>query len=328
MTTRRAVLASMGAAAIALPVRAVSEPEERLLLWHGNPPDAPAILPSPRTEYKSRDPLIRWRSGIDRPWLSVRRPAQANGAAAIVIPGGGYGFLSWDREGEAPARWLARRGITAFILAHRLPGEGWASRATTALSDAQRAIRLIRTNAERYAIDPSRIAVLGFSAGGHVAASLAARYAEPTYAPVDAADAHIARPDLIGLLYPVVSMHAPFAHIGSRDALLGSGAPDEHARAASVELQIKPDIPPIFLAHAADDTVVPWMHSLVLFEAMRAADRPAVLHVFENGGHGFGLHLPAPHLAGEWPLLFHRFAASHGIFPRCSVPASGGSGRR
>ncbi len=311
MTTRRDVLAGLGVAATAPSVAFATSQDERLYLWPRIPPSAPSVLPSPITEYRSREPLVRWLRGIDRPWISIRRPSRPNGTAVLLIPGGGYGFLSWDREGEAPARWFNEHGTTAFILAYRLPGEGWHRRGTVALADAQRAVRLIREGARRFAIEPSRVSVAGFSAGGHLAASLAARHAETIYAPVDAADALSARPDVLGLLYPVVSMHAPFAHAGSREALLGPDASIEVMRQASVETRVMSDMPPTFMAHAADDGVVPWTNSLALFDALRIAARPAAMHVFENGGHGFGVHLPPGRQAAAWPGLFNAFLANH-----------------
>lgn len=311
MTTRRTLLVGLGAATVAPSITLAAAPDERLYLWPGLPASATAVLPSPVVEYRSREPLVRWFRGIDRPWVSIRRPARPNGTAVLLVPGGGYGFLSWDREGEAPARWFNSHGITAFILAYRLPGEGWQRRSTVALADAQRAVRLIRAGARSFAVDPKRVSVVGFSAGGHLTASLATRHDEVAYDPVDAVDASSARPDVVGLLYPVISMHAPFAHAGSREALLGMGASAEAARAASVETRVTSEMPPTFLAHSADDEVVPWTNSLALFQAVRAAGRPAALHVFEDGGHGFGVHIEATRQAASWPDVFKTFLANH-----------------
>ena len=176
--------------------------DETIPLW-------PSAIPGDRgtriarvVDEKSNSPgwHDRWITGIARPELIVRRPAQPNGSAVLLIPGGGYGFLAYDNEGTSQAAWLNARGITAFILIYRLPGEGWNDRALVPLQDAQRAMRVIRAGARRYGIDPAKVATLGFSAGGHLAGSLATRHAEATYRPVDAADRLSARPDLAGLI--------------------------------------------------------------------------------------------------------------------------------
>lgn len=315
--TRRAVLTALAASSL-IPVVAQAEGAgDTLPLWPGSPPGAPATLPVHKVEQRSKTAGIddRWLTGIATPTLSVRRPAQPNGAAVLLIPGGGYGFLAFDNEGEEQARWLTAQGVTCFILSYRLPGEGWRDRAVVPLQDAQRGIRLIRARAADYGVDAARVAVLGFSAGGHLAGSLATRHAERTYAPVDAVDRHSARPDLAGLIYPVVSLAAPFTHVGSRDHLLGTPSDDAMRRAASVEAHVDAQTAPIFLTHASDDDVVPIANSLTLYQALLAARRPAELHAFDQGGHGFGVRLPATIPAHAWPALFTAFAMRLGVFP-------------
>jgi len=318
-TSRRALLAMTGAA-LAMPAVAqgFAAAEETLSLWPKGVPGA-GPLPSltERADDQSHDPVKpdRFITGVSEPRMIVHRPSRPNGAAVLLMPGGGYGFLSYDNEGVTQARWLNALGITAFILLYRLPSEGWADRAVVPLQDAQRAMRLIRSNAARFAVRPDRVAVLGFSAGGHLAGSLATRHAEPVYAPVDAADALFARPDLAGLLYPVVSLSAPFTHGGSRDALLGPSASEQARRDGSVELRVDGTTSPCFLAHAGDDGLVPVANSLTLYARLNAASRPAELHVFNRGGHGFGVRPVPPEPAAAWPRLFHAFGASLGIFP-------------
>ena len=319
-TTRRSLLGGMAVlgAASAVPILAAGgHGDEVVPLWpKGHPGGAPAKLPERRVEQRSSDPTFndRWITGIAAPSLSVRRPAYPNGAAMLLIPGGGYGFISWDNEGEEQARWLTARGVTCFILSYRLPGEGWADRSLVPLQDAQRAVRLIRARAEEFAVDPKRVAVLGFSAGGHLAGSLATRFAESVHTPVDEIDRQSARPDLAALIYPVVSLHEPFTHEGSRDNLLGPGSTVGQRRHGSVEERVTADTPPIFLAHSSDDGLVPIDNSLALYGALLAAGRTGELHTFDKRGHGFGGRLPKDVPASAWPQLLHAYGARLGVF--------------
>jgi acetyl esterase/lipase len=315
--TRRTVITGLATAALAAPLFAQGKPDETIALWPGAAPGAPTKLPIRKIEQRSTNADFndRWITGVDRPMLTVRRPAAPNGSAVMLIPGGGYAFLSWDNEGEEQARWLTALGVTCFILTYRLPGEGWANRATVPLADAQRGLRLIRAHAASYGVDPKRIAVLGFSAGGHLAGSLATRHAETAYAPIDATDHLSARPDLAGLIYPVVSLAAPFTHGGSRDMLFGPAQSAATLQAASVETRVKADTPPIFLTHASDDGLVPIANSIALYQAMLDANRPAELHAFDQGGHGFGARLPKTVPASAWPSLFTAYAKRSGVFP-------------
>lgn len=307
-----AIAASKAGIASARQARA----EERVPLWPGRPPGYRGSRILRRVDEQSRDPTKtdRWITGIAEPELVVRRPARPNGSAVLLVPGGGYGFLAYDNEGTSQAAWLNVRGITAFILSYRLPGEGWNARELVPLQDAQRAMRLIRAGAASYGIDAGRVTVLGFSAGGHLAGSLATRHAERVYAPGDRVDALSARPDLAGLVYPVISLEADFTHAGSRDNLLGPGASAASLRAASVDRRVGPDTPPVFLLHASDDGLVPAANSLALYSAMTATNRPAELHLFDEGGHGFGVRLPRTMPAAAWPELFHAFGRRKGVF--------------
>lgn len=289
--------------------------DEVVELWPGPPPGSTGATITRKIADQSKDPahLDRWVTGIARPVLVVYRPARPNGTAALVMPGGGYGFLSYDNEGVSQAAWLNARGVTAFILLYRLPSEGWNDRADVPLQDAQRAMRVIRSGAARFGIRADKVAVLGFSAGGHLAGSLATRHAERTYAPVDAADTLGARPDVAGLIYPVITLDQPFTHVGSRDMLLGPNSSVAEQRARSVERKVDATTPPTFLVHAADDGLVPVANSIAMFDALMAAKRPTALHVFEEGGHGFGVRLPRAQSASAWPGLFETFATRQGI---------------
>ena len=318
LTIGRRTLLGLGAAAVAGSSAAQTfpgDPDEIVRLWPGLPPGAPARPPqtlvSDRTAASGYPDRIV--TAIGEPLMTVFRPARPNGAAILVIPGGGYVRVTIDKEGFETARRWAEAGITAFVLRYRLPADGWADRADSPLQDAQRALRLIRAGAARYGVDPRRIAVMGFSAGGHVAASLCTRFDARVYAPVDAADALSARPDLACLAYPVMSMAAPMAHQQSKDALLGA-APSEAAIAAySPDRHVTGTAPPTFMFHAADDPSVPLANSLAYFAALRAAAVPAELHVFEEGGHGFGIYLARGKPASAWPDLFLTWARRKGF---------------
>ncbi len=293
-----------------------SAPDETVPLWPGAIPGDRHARIVRKVDDQSHDPAHpdRFVTGIARPMLVVKRPARANGTAVLIMPGGGYGFLSYDNEGVDQATWLNARGVTAFILLYRLPGEGWDKRELVPLQDAQRAMRVIRSRAGQFGVDPARVAILGFSAGGHLAGSLATRFAEPVYAPVDHADSVSARPDLAGLIYPVVSMAAPFTHGGSRDMLLGDNAPAALRQAASVESRVTTATPPAFLVHSGDDGLVPVANSIALYTALLAARRPAALHVFDESGHGFGVRPPKSATTSAWPDLFYAYGLRKGVF--------------
>ncbi len=317
--SRRAVLQA-GATLALLPGAAAAQnfaAEEVVPLWPGAIPGDRGTTIRFKNDDQSKDPAHtdRWLTGIARPVLVVCRPARPNGAAVLVVPGGSYSFLAYDNEGTSQARWLNERGVTAFILRYRLPGEGWGGRGEVPLQDAQRAMRVIRAGARGFAVAPARVAVLGFSAGGHLAGSLATRHAETLYAAVDEADRLSARPDLAGLVYPVVTMAAPFGHDGSRDNLLGEGASMAERQRHSIETRVDGQTPPTFLIHASDDGLVPVQNSLALHAALLAAGRPAELHVFDEGGHGFGVRIPQAIPVMSWPRLFATYAARKGVFP-------------
>jgi len=304
-------LASLAAATPALAQPA--DPTEVVKLWPGRPPGAPAALPREQIVDRVATSGFQDRivTGIGVPLMTVFRPARPNGAAALIVPGGGYIRVVIDKEGFEIARRLAEAGITAFVLRYRLPREGWANPADVSLQDAQRAVRLIR--AGPWGVDPSRVAVLGCSAGGHVAASLATGHARRVYEPLDAADTRSARPDLSALIYPVIDMARPFAHVGSREALLGPAPTPDAEAAYSPHRHVTPDTPPTFLVHAADDTSVPLDNSLGYLAALRAAKVPAEAHIFEEGGHGFGIYLARGKPAAVWPDLFVAWLGRRGF---------------
>lgn len=286
--------------------------KERFPLWPGMPPGAPRAMPRPEWQMYP-DPTYPqlWIKGIAVPEVNVFRPALADGSAILAIPGGGYGFIAVQNEGLHPAERFNADRTTVFVLSYRLPGEGWANRALVPLTDAQRAMRLIRARAGDFRIDPNRLGVLGFSAGGHLAADLSVSFDQPIYAPIDAADRLSARPAFAGLIYPVATFQ-PFTHAGSRDSLLGPDAPAGLVHARSPELHITSATPPSFVVHAFDDPLVPIDNSLAWIAAARAAKASVEAHLIAEGGHGFGLHLPRDNPGSRWPDLFALWMRKHG----------------
>ncbi len=272
---------------------------ERIPLWpngtpaggHAPPPRDPAMPPAFITDVA--EPELR----LFRP-----RPGTGNGRALLAVPGGAYHFVSIQNEGVEVAERFCALGYTVFVLVYRLPGEGWQDRADVPLQDAQRAIRLIRAAAPRLGYEADRIVALGFSAGGHLAASLLTGADERVYAPRDATDALSARPACGLLLYPVIALTAPDWHQLSAEKLLGPVRPPALVARRSPDRTVSAATPPIFLAHAIDDPAVPSSNSRRMFDALRAAGRPAELHLFEHGGHGFGLG-PAGTPQGLWSAL-------------------------
>ncbi|PZQ59983.1 MAG: alpha/beta hydrolase [Phenylobacterium zucineum] len=312
----RRTLIALAGAGLAAPAAAQvpADPGETITLWPGRPPNAPAVLPQLKLTDRTATSGFQDRivTDIGEPLMTVFRPRTPNGAAALLIPGGGYIRVVVDKEGFEVARRLADAGVTCFVLRYRLPREGWTSR-DVARQDAQRAMRLIRSKAAEYAVDPARVAAMGFSAGGHVAASLATGFDKAVYAPVDAADRLSARPDLSALIYPVIEMSRPYAHAGSREALLGKDPAPELEAAYSPQRHVTAQTPPTFLVHAADDASVPLDNSIAYLAALRAAKVPAEIHVFEEGGHGFGIYLARGKPAHAWPELFITWAARKGL---------------
>jgi len=274
---------------------------------------------SPRFRADAADePIILWPDGApgavgkepaDIPTLTVY-PApkeKATGAAIIVCPGGGYSHLA-DHEGRPVAEWLNTLGITAFVLKYRF---GPRYHHPAPLLDAARAIRTVRARAAEWQLDRTRIGILGFSAGGHLASTIGTHFDAGQADSADPIERVSSRPDLMILIYPVITMRE-FTHAGSKRMLLGENAPEDLVKLLSNDEQVTKETPPAFLVHTADDPGVPVENSLRFAAALRKARVPVEIHVYEHGPHGFGLGGKDPILS-TWPQRCAEWLKMHGF---------------
>lgn len=268
-------------------------------LWEGDPPNYRET--GEVTIWDTSD-IVRVRN-VQKPDIAIFLPSKKNstGEAVVICPGGGYGILAYDWEGSDIARWLNSEGIAAFVLKYRLPG----SKSNivphkSPLMDAQRAMRMVRSNAEKWNVDPGKIGIMGFSAGGHLASTLSTHFDVGDPSSDDPVEQESCRPDFSVLIYPVISFTGEFSHSGSRKALLGEDADPELVSHYSNELQVTEETPPAILIHSDDDTVVPVENSIVYYKALRANKLTSELHIYPYGGHGFSLAIGQGHLS-TWP---------------------------
>ena len=264
-----------------------------LKLWPGDPPFQKELV-----EEKHKKDRIHWITDVSIPDLAVFLPskANANGQGVIICPGGGYGGLAYDWEGSDIAKWLNSKGIAAFVLKYRLPNyESMDKPDLVPLIDAQRAIRIVRENSHTWNIEKSKIGIMGFSAGGHLASTLGTQY-DRELMEVDDLDTISARPDFMILVYPVISMYSHFTHQGSTANLLGSNASEEEKRRYSSELHVNAETPPTMLIHSADDNGVPVDNSIVFYQSLVEAKVPVEMHLYPHGGHGYSLGIGQGHL--------------------------------
>ena len=232
----------------------------------------------------------------DVPSVTAYLPSaqKATGTAVIVFPGGGYVHLSVAKEGIEPARWLNGLGVAAFVVRYRL---GPRYHYPVMLQDARRAVRVLRARAREFGVDPHRIGLLGFSAGGHMASLAGTHFDAGNATDKDPVERVSSRPDFMILAYPVITMDLRFAHRGSRQNLLAADTTPELVRSMSSETQVTPETPPAFLVASTDDAVVPVENTLMFYQALRASHVPAEMHIYESGPHGFGLAPGNPTLA-------------------------------
>ncbi len=250
----------------------------------------------------------------DKPWLWVYLPPaeKVTGAAVVVCPGGGYGHLAVNHEGEDVARWLNELGVAAFVLKYRLAPK---YHHPAPLTDAQRAVRWVRSRAGQYGLDVARIGVMGFSAGGHLASTIATHFDQGQPQAPDPIDQVSCRPDFAILCYPVITMDGDVAHAGSRTNLLGEMPHPALVQLLSNDLQVTPETPPTFLFHTNEDEGVLPENSVRFYLALRKAKVPSELHIYEKGPHGVGLAPMDPVLA-SWPARCAAWLEGRGVLKK------------
>lgn len=232
-------------------------------------------------------PRATGSDSTDKPAIMPFPAAKPNGAAVVIFPGGGYEHLATEKEGNFPAQWLSKLGISAFVVRYRLGSGGY--RHPVEMWDAQRAVRWVRANAVRYGIDTSRVGVLGFSAGGHLASTVSTHFDAGNPAAADTIDRQGCRPAFSVLGYPVITMDLSFTHKGSRDNVLGTNPGKILVDSLSNEKQITALTPPAFLFHSTDDNAVPIRNSQAYHDSLAKRGVTASLMKFNHGGHGFGM---------------------------------------
>ncbi len=262
-----------------------------------------AVGPEPTLLWPNGAPGAQGTEESDTPVIRVYLPEKekATGAGVVICPGGGYGILATDHEGTQVAKWLNRNGIAGFVVRYRHSPK---YRHPTPLQDTQRALRFVRANADKYGIAANRVGVLGFSAGGHLASTVATHFDAGNPNAADPVDRLSCRPSFAVLCYPVISFVAPFSHKGSGKNLIGNDATQEQLEALSNDRNVTKDTPPTFIFHTAEDPGVPVENALAFFSACRKHGVPAEMHVYQDGPHGVGL-APGDAAVGGWKDRLH-----------------------
>ena len=293
-------IASFGAAFVALSFFGKSatavEPKTELL-WPGGAPGAKG------SEDKDKPTLTIW----------LPEEGKANGTAIVVCPGGGYGGLATGHEGVDIGKWLNTLGVTAFVLQYRHQGRGYQHPAP--LDDAQRAIRTVRARADEWKIDPKKVGILGFSAGGHLASTAGTHFDAGKSGSPDKIETVSCRPDFMILCYPVISLTADYTHVGSRENLLGKNADPQLVQSLSNEFQVTKETPPTFIFQTDEDTAVPPENAVAFYLALHKARVPAEMHIYEKGQHGVGLGTSIPG-TGTWSERCADWLRGRGLLPK------------
>ncbi len=297
----------------ASPVLAVDPAElpdaEKFDLWPGDPPGE-AVFEGELPETSRRNGRLQF---VHVPTLEVFHAKGENrtGAAVVICPGGGYRVLADGHEGTAVAQWLNANGITAAVLRYRM----YPYRHPVPMRDVQRAIKTVRYNAHAWALDPDRIGVLGFSAGGHLASTAAVHHAQADPDAMDPVARVTSRPDFAVLVYPVITLQAPHLHKGSRNNLLGPDPDPALVDLLSSEKQVNETTPPTFLVHSRDDKAVKIENSAMFLAALKKHAVPGELSIYETGGHGYGLGRGEGHETAAWPGACIKWFAERDIIP-------------
>lgn len=279
-----------------------------LPLWpEGKVPNA---IPTTLEETTTTTGGIMRISQVSVPTLTAYIPAKeiATGAAVMICPGGGYSILAAEHEGSDLAEWFKKRGIAAFVLKYRLPDpRAMVRQHEVPLMDAMQGMKLIRQNAKKWNINSDAIGVMGFSAGGHLAATLSTHFDK------EKEGGETAKPNFALLIYPVITFNAPYAHGGSRDKLLGAAKTDALIEYYSNEKQVSATTPPTFLVHAQDDTSVPIENSMYYYLALKHNKIPSELHIYPAGGHGFAMRTAGKGSVENWPAALEGWLKSRGL---------------
>lgn len=263
-------------------------------VWPSTPPGEKGGLGEEKLMPPQGGKPVQRLTNVTRPTLTIYRPDRPNGTAVVICPGGGYHILAMDLEGEEVARWLNSIGVTGFVLKYRVPARKDQPRHLAPLQDAQRAMSLVRQRAAEWKLDPTRIGILGFSAGGHLSAAASTNFDRRAYPAMDATDQVSCRPDFTVLVYP--------AYLTA----------DKNARGPlAEEIRVTPQTPPTFFVHAGDDRISP-ENSIQMFLALHRAKVPAELHVYAGGGHGFGLR-PTADACSTWPARCEQWMRGRGL---------------
>ena len=310
----RLSLLSLALGLLLQPLSAKEPPEQPL--WPGEAPGAE--VPKTAEESADRGGGVLVVGKIQKPTVRVYLPAKekATGAAVVILPGGGYSIVAMKHEGYDVARWLNSIGVAALVVKYRVSSDAsYGYQHPVPLMDAQRAIRMTRSKADEWGIDPERVGVLGFSAGGHLASTTGTLFDRKLVVrDRDEIDRLSSRPDFMVLVYPVITMTKPFGHGGSKKNLLGADAEPDLARLLSSELNVTAETPPTFLVHAHDDPVAS-ENSVYFYLALKTAGVPAELHLYEKGGHGYGLGRDNNTVA-TWPKRCEDWLRSRGTLTK------------
>lgn len=276
----------------------------KLKVWPNGAPDSNGItLPEEIFDGKRVRNVTEAEIYVYLPKMGVNK-----GAAMVICPGGGYGMEAMDHEGYDIAEWLALQGVAGIVLKYRLPN----GHDQIPLADAQRAIRIVRQKAAEWGINPGKVGIAGSSAGGHLASTAGTKFDLGKPESTDPIDKYSCRPDFMLLLYPVITFDEQFGHMGSRTNLIGTGNKWELVEKYSNELHVTAQTPPTFLILSDDDTAVPPRNSIEFYMALKKFNIPAEMHIFRDGGHGFGMNkINKP--VDQWPNLFAQWMKAQGI---------------